>query len=75
MGLQPGGPADSRTRRLQVAVEVVHAQQPERHDTPLRRVRLPVRRVRLGVETEQGDDHGGGEGGQPGQQSRHGSAR
>ena len=73
MGLQPGGSSDARPRRLQVAVEVVHAQQAQLHDAASQLLLTRLRSTRLGVETEQGDEHGGDEGGQPGQQSRHGS--
>jgi len=74
--LQPGGTPDAGARRLEVAVEVVHAEQAQLHHGRWRRLPLTrLRRAGLGVETEQGDEHGRREGGQPGQQSLHGSAR
>ena len=73
--LQPGGSSDAWPRRLQVAVEVVHAQQAQLHDAASQLLLTRLRSTRLGVETEQGDERGGDEGGQPGQQSRHGSRR
>jgi hypothetical protein len=69
VGLQPRGAADPRARRLEMAVEVVHAEQAQLHHSS--RLVRGRRRAGVGVEAEQGHRHCRGEGCDSGQQSGH----
>jgi hypothetical protein len=67
MGVEPGRAADAGTRRLEVAVEVVDAKQPELHDSRALALRaVPRRRVGAGGEADQRHEDRRREGGESG---------
>ena len=66
-GAEPGHASEPRLGRLEVAVEVVHAEQLQ-VDEPLALLLLGPRRLGAGVQAEQRNEKSGREGGRSGEQ-------